>query len=198
MGTRPRGKDLVSTLLGKTRSRVLALLYSRPEAALYVRQIAREVGAGQGAIQRELQRLAEAGILQRSTRGREVYYQANRECPVFPELHGLILKTAGLTDVLRSALSALRLTIRFACIYGSQAAGTASAGSDVDLLVVGETEDLALHRAIRQAEERLGRTVNYTLLSPREFARRRRERGGFIGRVLAGPRIPILNDSDVA
>ena len=77
-------------------------------------------------------------------------------------------------------------------VYGSQAAGTATAASDVDVLVVGTVEDIALHKAITQAEARLSRTVNYTLLSSQEFARRRRKRGGFVARVLASPTIVLM------
>jgi predicted nucleotidyltransferase len=172
------------------------LLYGRPDEAFYLRQVTREVRTGQGAVQRELQRLADAGILTREARGREIYYRANRACPIFPELHGLVLKTAGLADVLRAALRPFRERITLACVYGSQAAGTATAASDVDLLVVGELDEISLHKAIGQAETRLGRTVNYTLLTPREFARRRRERGGFIARALAGPTIALLGSTD--
>jgi predicted nucleotidyltransferase len=172
------------------------LLYARPDEVFYLRQITREVRAGQGAVQRELQRLVEVGILLRETRGREIHYRANRACPVFGELHGLVLKTVGLADVLRNALTPLHDDISLAMVYGSQAAGTATAASDVDLLVVGTVEEIALHKAISQAESELARTINYTLLSPRELARRRRERGGFVARVLAGPMIPILGSPD--
>jgi len=196
MGTRVTSPDVGSALFGKTRRAVLGLLYARPDEVFYLRQITREVRAGQGAVQRELQRLVEAGILLRETRGREIHYRANRACPVFGELHGLVLKTVGLADVLRGALTPLHADISLAVVYGSQAAGTATAASDVDLLVVGTVEEIALHKAISQAESELARTINYTLLSPRELARRRRERGGFVARVLAGPMIPIPGSPD--
>ena len=111
-------------------------------------------------------------------------------------MHSLVLKTVGLADVLRGALTPLHDDISLAMVYGSQAAGTATAASDVDLLVVGTVEEIALHKAISQAETYLARTVNCTLLSPRELARRRRERGGFVARILAGPMIPILGAPD--
>ncbi len=179
-------------MFGKTRRAVLGLLYARPDEAFYLRQITREVQAGQGAVQRELQRLVDAGLLTREARGREIHYRANRACPIFAEVHGLVLKTVGLADVLRAALVPFQGDITLAAVYGSQAAGTATAGSDVDLLVVGTVEELALHKAIAQAESRLARTVNYTLLTPREFTRRRRERGGFLTRIHKGPTIPLL------
>jgi predicted nucleotidyltransferase len=198
MGAHTVSTDLGSALFGKARRAVLGLLYARPDEAFYLRQITREVQAGQGAVQRELKRLVDAGLLTREARGREVHYRANRACPIFAELHGLVLKTVGLADVLRGALLPFQTDITLAVVYGSQAAGTARSGSDVDLLVVGTVEEMALHKAVADAETQLARTVNYTLLTPREFARRRRERGGFVARVLDGPLIPLLGSPNGA
>lgn len=195
MSTR-RPPGIALALFGKTRRSVLGLFFAAPDTAFYLRQVAREVGAGQGAVQRELEHLTQAGILVRTARGRQVYYQVNRASPVFAELHGLMLKTAGLADVLREALTPFGPKIQQAFVYGSQAAGTATGGSDVDFLVVGEMDELALHRALREAEARLGRTVNYSLLTPAEWERRKRARGGFIARVLQGPKIPVVGQSD--
>jgi predicted nucleotidyltransferase len=113
-------------------------------------------------------------------------------------VHGLVLKTVGLADVLRGALRPFRKDITLAAVHGSQAAGTATAGSDVDPLVVGTVEEVAFHKTVAEAEARLSRTVNYTLLTPREFVRRRRERGGFVARILAGPLIPLLGSPEGA
>ena len=131
-------------------------------------------------------------------RGREIHYRANRACPIFTELYGLVVKAVGLADVLRGALLPFQTDITLAAICGSQAAGTARSGSDVDLLVVGAVEEMSLHKAVAEAEIRLARTVNYTLLTPREFTRRRRDRGGFVARILAGPLIPLLGSPDGA
>lgn len=192
MGTRRDQQNLSSALFGKARRAVLALLYAHPDESFYLRQIARIAGAGQGSVQRELRRLLEAGVILRLERGRQVYYQANRGCPIFGELQGLVVKTAGLAEVLRTALSPVERKIALACVYGSHATGKARASSDVDLLVVGDLDEMELHKAVSHAEERLGRTVNYTLLNHGEFERRRKEKGGFLARVLAGPKIPIL------
>jgi predicted nucleotidyltransferase len=124
--------------------------------------------------------------------GRQVYYQANRQCPIFAELQGLVMKTTGLADILRACLSPLAQEVELSFVYGSQATGTATAASDVDLLVVGDVDEIRLHEAVTHAEKQLGRTVNYTLLSRREFGRRRKEKGDFLARVLAGPKIPIV------
>jgi len=92
-------------------------------------------------VQRELQRLAEAGIITRVVRGRTAFYQANRDCPIFRELHGLLIKTAGVADVLADALLALKDRIDVAFIYGSAAKASLRAESDKagQVVIKGET-----------------------------------------------------------
>ncbi len=87
-------KDVSATLFGKTRRAVLSLLCGRAEESFYLRQISRETGAGLGAVQRELKQLSQAGIIKRSVQGRQVYYQANSECPLFAEIKALVAKSS--------------------------------------------------------------------------------------------------------
>ena len=193
MSTR-QNDDLCATLFGRTRRAVLAALYGHPGEAMYLRELARTTGMGLGAVQREVKKLSDAGVIRRSTRGRQVYYEADPDCPIFPELRGLVAKTAGMADVLRSALSPLAAGLGAAFVYGSMASGEAGPGSDVDLMAIGDVDELDLHDAVTRAEEALGRSVNYTLLSRVEFQRRRKEKGGFVSRVLRGPKIAIQGD----
>ena len=190
--------SLSSALFGKTRCAMLSLFFSRPEEAFYMRQVTALTRTGQGAAQRELDRLSMAGIITRDKRGTRVFYQANRGCPIFEELYSLMLKTAGLADVVRKALGAMSKQINWAFIYGSLALGMAVAASDVDLLIVGEVDEIVLHRAVVDAEKSLARTIHYTFLHPEDFQKRRREKGGFIQRILKGNKITIMGDaSDV-
>lgn len=196
MSTEAQSGNLASALFGKAKRAVLALLYAHPDESFYLRQVARAAGVGQGAIQRELRRLSDAGIILRLVQGRQIYYRANHACPIYLELRGMIVKTVGLADVLRTALSPVAGQIAVAFIYGSQAAGMITASSDVDLLIVGDVDGVRLHRAVSLAEKRLGRAMNYTVLSRQEFARRRKERGGFLARILRGAKIPIVGAAD--
>jgi len=189
-------ENLSSALFGKVRREVLALFFSHPDESFYLRQIARMTGVGQGAVQRELKRLTEAGIITRIGHGRQVDYQVKHDCPIFSELLSLITKTAGLADVLRKALAPIADQIEIAFIYGSQAHGTAGASSDVDILIAGNVDELTLHRVITQAEMHLDRAVNYTLLDQREFKNRREEKGGFLDRVLNSKIIFIVGNID--
>lgn len=194
MGT--NDSQVASALFGKTRREILALLYGRAGESFYLRQIVQATATGQGAVQRELKRLSEAGIIERFERGRQVYFQANSKCPIYEELRGLVIKTAGLADVLKKAFAPVAKNIDMVFIFGSQADGTATATSDVDLLVVGDIDEILVHRVIGKAEGKLGRSVNYTLLGRNEFERRKMEKDGFLSRVLSGARITIVGDSD--
>src|SRR5579864_5268769 len=112
MSTRNGLGDL---LFGRTRGAILALLYGRADQSFYTRQIAREVDASVGAVQRELENLSRVGLITRNSVGSQVFYQANRDAPIFREMHGLVNKTVGIFGALRSALHPLakRVVVAF-------------------------------------------------------------------------------------
>ncbi|MDK1032229.1 MAG: nucleotidyltransferase domain-containing protein [Planctomycetia bacterium] len=183
---------MLDALFSETRQSILKLFLMRPEARFHLREVARQTGKPVGTIQPELASLLNAQILTKAISGNRTYYQANTTCPIYPELRGLILKTIGLGDVLRDTLAPLATKIKAAFVYGSMASGETGPQSDVDLIVVGDVDEMALHRAVGGAEQKLGRAVNYTLLSWREFQERCEEKAGFLARVLGGPKITIL------
>jgi len=183
---------LCGGLFGKTRQAVLALLYGRTDTSFYTKQVLDAVKSGRGTVQRELKNLTDSGIIMREVQGRQVYYRANAKCPIFNELKSIVSKTFGLADVLREALAPLEEQIAFALVYGSMASGQATSASDIDLLVVGDIDETMLHRALSEAENRLGRPVNYTLMSQAEFDKKRSQKGGFLDRVLTKQKIMIL------
>src|SRR5882724_4568605 len=74
---------LSDLLFGRTRGAILALLYGRADQSFYTRQIAREVDASVGAVQRELENLSKVELIVRKSVGSQVFYQANRETPIF-------------------------------------------------------------------------------------------------------------------
>ena len=196
MGTNAQPDAVARVLFGQTRRQVLALLLGRPDERFYLRQIVRAVGAGTGAVQRELGQLSEAGLLTRAVEGRQVYFSANQSATIFPELRAIIEKTSGAAEVLRVALSSLigEDRIRLAFIYGSVAAGSQSTGSDVDLLVVGDVTLAELVPAVRAAETRLGREVNPSVYPANELRARIKKEAHFLKRVLAGPKLFVVGD----
>lgn len=185
-------------LFGRTRRGVLSLLFGRPGESFYLREIVRLTGAGNGAVQRELSRLVETGLLRRDVRGRQVYFTANPDAAVYPELCRLVAKTAGVTDLVRAALVPLveQGMIDLAFIYGSVASGTHGPGSDVDLMVVGRATLSKLIGFLRSAEQQLGREINATIYTPDEFHSRLGRNAHFLGRVLDGPKLMLVGNPD--
>jgi predicted nucleotidyltransferase len=200
MGTTPPAPagpaDAATLLFGSTRRRVLGWLLGHPEEAFYLRQIVRKTGAAVGAVQRELQQLTGAGLLLRTVQGRQVYFRANREAPIFPELQGLFAKTAGLTDLLREALAPLSERVLVAFVFGSAARGELRASSDIDLLVVGDAPFQDVVASLAGAQERLGRDVNPTVYPLDEFRAKVRAKHHFITTVLREPRMLIIGGDD--
>ena len=196
LGANTTQVPIAEALFGRTRRAVLALLYGHPDESFHMRRVARAVGAGQGAVQRELQRLAESGILTRSAEGHMVRYQANRECPVFGELRSLLVKTVGVADVLRSALAPLEDRVRLAVLFGSGAHGAFRSGSDVDVLVVGAATFAEVVAALAPAQEALRREVNPTVYGVDEFAARLSQGEHFLTSVLERPMVLLLGDED--
>ena len=188
------GDGISKALFGHTKRRVLALLFGRAETAFYLREIARETGSGTGAVQRELAQLVAAGLIRRSRQGQHVYFSADPTSPVYGEIRSLFAKTAGIADMLRSALAALprKARILVAFIYGSVAAGRHTSASDIDLMVIGRVELADLLPRLGSIQERLGREVNPTIYRPEELA----TASVFVRRVLEGPKIMLVGSED--
>src|SRR5436190_16153432 len=187
---------LADLLFGRTRGAILALLYGHADQTFYTRQIAREVDASVGAVQRELENLSKVGLIVRKSVGSQVFYQANRETPIFSEMRALVNKTTGVFSVLRSALHPLAKQIVVAFVYGSLAREEETAQSDVDLMVVGKaTLDEVLSR-LPTIEKSIGRPINPTVYSVAEFKSKLASGNHFLTAVLKGQKVFLLGDED--
>jgi len=124
------------------------------------------------------------------------YYQANTDSPLYAELRGLMLKTAGLVDVLADSLSRVARKLRVVFVYGSIAGGQEESRSDIDLMVVGSVSPVDLAVPLRTARELLGRKINPTVYTPAEFAKKRSGKDHFLTRVLGKPKLFVLGDKD--
>ncbi len=181
-------------LFGRGKRAILSQLFGHADRRYYVREIARAAGAAPSLVQRDLGALTDAGILERTQDGRQVYYQANPHCPIFEELKGIATKTFGIGAVLRRMLDPYRDKIRLAFIYGSVATGTHTARSDVDLMIVGDLEISQIAQGLLDAEQRIGRSVSPTVYSLAEFQAKASEGHHFVGGVLARPVIYLIGD----
>jgi predicted nucleotidyltransferase len=187
-------QSLSAVLFPGYRRRVLAMLLLHPEESLHGREIARRTGLPAGTLTRELKRLAEAGLLSRQKRGNQLIYSANRDSPIFSELSGILRKTSGVADVLVEALAPLSDEIRLALIFGSVARGTETAGSDVDVLVLGTASFGAVVDALHPAQERIGRDINPKVFSEKEWQAKMKEKNAFVTEVLKSQKIFLIGD----
>jgi predicted nucleotidyltransferase len=185
-------------LLGQTRSAVLGALLLHPESSLHVRELARLTGASAGSLHRDLRAMANLGLLVRQEVGRQVHYRANIDSPIFPELAGLLRKTAGVVDVLRDALAPMAHKIARAFVYGSIARGTEHAHSDVDVMIVGEVDFGDAVLALATVQEKLRREINPTVLTASEFDKKLRQHDRFVSQVWKGPKLWLIGDEKAA
>jgi predicted nucleotidyltransferase len=182
-------------LFGAYRRAVLARLLLRPEESVYVRELAREIGKPAGTLLRELNVLAEAGLLERQRVGNQVRFRADPSSAIYEDLRNILKKTVGIADVLREALAPLAARITAAFIYGSIASGEERAGSDIDLMIVGDVSFEDVIGALAPAQATLRREVNPAVFPALEFSRKA-PKDLFLKNVLAGAKLFILGGED--
>jgi DNA-binding transcriptional ArsR family regulator len=190
-----RNTKPLDALMPKTRQGILAALLGQPDKTWYVSELARRIGVPPSSLQRELEGLTQAGILKTYRQGRMVYFQANADSPIFPDLRSLLLKTAGLADVLADALNPLADRVRVAFVYGSMASGSEQSDSDIDLMLIGTLTPAELAIPLREARGLLGRDINPTVYSPAEFLEKRKAGNPFLTRVLDKPKLFVVGNS---
>lgn len=188
--------NVMKLLFGTYRRQVLGLLLLRPDDNLHVREIARLTGVPAGSLHRELRTLTESGLLLRESAGNQVRYRANRASPIFAELAEIFRKTSGLVDLLRDALAPLAGRISVAFVFGSIARGAESAGSDVDVCVLGDATLAEVVGALMLLRERLGREVNPVVMPRAEFDAQRARKDRFVTRVMNEPKLFVIGTAD--
>lgn len=198
MGTgRVSGTRLADALFSPVQQRVLALLFGQPDRSFRSTEVIALADSGTGAVHRQLVRLADSGLVTVTRVGNQKHYQANREAPVFTELHGLVVKTIGLAGPLEKALAPFRERIQVAFVYGSIAKRTDTAQSDMDLMVI--SDDLAyadLYDALQEAEATLQRPVHVSLVTAAEWKQKLAAGNPFATKVQAQPKIPLIGSAD--
>jgi predicted nucleotidyltransferase len=192
-------EGLGSVLFTNTQQRVLACLFGQPERSYFANELINITGAGSGAVQRELKRLSESGLVSSEMRGNQRHFQANPHSPIFQELTQIVQKTFGLAHPVREALAPYREAIQCAFIFGSIAKKQDTATSDIDLFVI--SDNLSNSDLINQllgTEVRLGRSINTTIYTAADVRQRLKDGNAFLTRVFEQPKIWIIgNESDI-
>ena len=181
-----RRSPIIDALFPEIRGKILAATLTRPEKSWYLSELSTFLHTRPSSLQREVDALSKAGILEQSRDGRRVYLKPNALSPVFIDLKNLIAKTAGLVPVLQEALEDIGEHIKIAFLYGSIARSEEVSESDVDLMVIGTVGLSEMVPALKRAEANLGRPINPTIYSMEEFSRKARAHDHFLSTVLGG------------
>ncbi len=188
------GTNVGDALFTKAQQKVLTLLFGQPDKSFYLNEVVRYAAMGKGVISRELAKLTAVGLLVVRKQGNQNHYQANAAAAIFADLKQIVLKTFGLVGILQAGLEPLLPQLERAFIYGSVAKDEDHAGSDVDVMLVGN--DLSYSEVLQllaPIESQMQRTVNPTLYSPSEFAKRLATGQNFLAQIMSQPQIDLLN-----
>ncbi|MBI2434739.1 MAG: nucleotidyltransferase domain-containing protein [Candidatus Hydrogenedentes bacterium] len=187
--------DILRQLLGSAlRADALSWLLTHPDERFYVRQLSKILHVNSTNLSRELARLEMIGVIQSTLEGHQKYFAADRSSPLFPDLEGLAIKTAGMAEVLEKALAPVLDKINAAFIFGSFAEKRANQHSDVDCMIIGALSLADVVELFEPAAARLRREVNPRVFPLAEFRRKLREGNHFITHVMRATKVFLVGD----
>jgi hypothetical protein len=159
--------DLFSGLIAsKTRIKLLVRLFFNPEARSYLRELSNEFKVSTNSVREELNQLTDTKFLISEKDGRQVYYQANREHPLFPELRSMVNKVMGLDQVIDGIVNRLG-ELELAFLIDDYAEGKDT--GIIDLLLVGNINEYHLNDLSRKTEKYIKRKIRSLVLSKNEY-----------------------------
>jgi predicted nucleotidyltransferase len=189
---------LEEILSSKARAEIFRLLFNGVEEELHMREIQRRAGFNDSTIRQELRRLVRLDLILGRKDSNRIYYQANKQHPLYPEIRNIVLKTIGLTDVMKEALQQSS-KIKVAFVFGSIARNDENAKSDVDLVVIGDVGLRKVTALLSGISDKIGREINPHVITSEEFTKRKAKHEHFITRVLQEKKIFIIgNENDLA
>ena len=184
--------DLITS---HSRIKLLNVLLAEPWAMYHVRELVRRTGDEINAVRRELLFLEKRGILVREPRANRVYYSLSKNYPFYFDLLRMGSKMVGLgAAILKNRVKIGK--IKYAMFSGRFTRRIDKNPTDVDLIIVGTIVLPELAILIREEEKRLGREINYTVMTEEEFAFRKKKRDPFILSVLTGSRVMLFGDEE--
>jgi uncharacterized protein len=187
---------LLSEILSSNiRAEIFRNLFGVAQQSLHLRDIERRTGFAVGTVQQEIKKLKRLDIITQIKDGNRVYYKANTNHPLYSDIRNMVIKTNGLADLLKEALSS-EPKIKIAFVFGSIARQEEKAISDVDLLVIGDIGLRKLTGLLMDVSGKLGREINPHRLTESEFIKRKKEKDHFLQEILNSPKIFIIGNED--
>ena len=185
---------LAEILSSNTRAEFFRLLFGLNQKEYYLRELAKCSGMTIGTIQQEALKLENLGLIHKRRDGNRTYFSANKDHPIYMDIHRLVLKTTGLRDVLKLYLS--DDLISFAFVFGSIATGTEKPDSDIDLFVVGDIGLRGLSKYLTEPGQMIGREINSYTISKKELIDKIIQHDHFISTVISSQKLFIKGDEN--
>lgn len=186
-------KDLV---VSRVRVKILTLLFSFSNKIFHVREIVRQVHEEINAVRRELLHLEKSGIVSKERRANRLYYRLRKDYPLYYEIMEVVIKTTGLGEALLKNRSKLG-RVKFALLSGRFVRRLERRNkNEVDVLVVGNVVLPELAQLIKAEEIRIGKEINYTVMSEEEFNFRKSRRDPFITEILRSSKLMVIGDEE--
>ena len=185
---------LSEILSSRGRAEIFRMLFGVSDTPLHLREIQRRSHLTIAPVQQEIRKLVRLELVTLRKDGNRVYYQANKNNPLYEDLHRIVLKTYGLVDILRNSLD--HASIRCSFIFGSFSRNEEKAESDIDLMIIGDVGLREISAMLSGASAVIGREINPHVLTPGEFKKRLKIKDSFIRRISATEKIYITGDAD--
>jgi DNA-binding transcriptional ArsR family regulator len=150
----------------KTRIKLLIRFFFNPRTQSYLRELASEFKVSTNAVREELGLLTRAGLLKSQKNGRQVYYTANPDHPLFPELKSMVSKVMGIDRVIDEIIKRLG-DLERAYLIDDYAEGKDS--GIIDLLLVGNVNEYHLNDLMRKTERYIQRKIRSLVVDQNEF-----------------------------
>ena len=186
---------MLQKLLGsQARAEMLKHLFTHAQKSIHLRELSRLSGLSAPVLQRELRQLEALGIVTIQKDGNRVKFSANDDNLLYPLLCELVLKTEGPAGILKDAFADSPAIFVF--IFGSTANGTAHAGSDIDLFVIGDCGLRDVTKRIHAAAGKIGQEINPYVISQNDFTERLHKQDHFLNEIISTPKIFLKGDAD--
>jgi DNA-binding transcriptional ArsR family regulator len=157
---------LDGVISSKTKVNILVKLFLNPMTRAYMRELASEFGVSTNAVRIELGILKKSGLLVAEKDGRNIYYMANRDHPIYPELCSIVRKITGIDSLLNSVVERLG-NLEAVYITGDYARGRNS--GIIDTVLVGNINRIQLEDVLNKTERYIDRKIRVLVLSRSEF-----------------------------
>jgi DNA-binding transcriptional ArsR family regulator len=172
---------LTGIIASKTRIKLLVRLFFNPQARSYLRELSKEFDVSTNAVREELNLLTKTGLLKAEKNGRQVFYRANTEHSLFPELKSMVGKVMGIDQVIDGIVNRLG-DLEQAYLIDDYAEGKDT--GIIDIMLVGDIDQYHLNDLSRKTERYIKRKIRSLVLSRKEFK-------SFVGKLNARPHILI-------